>query len=126
MKPIYNTLCLLSLFALTGPAAAQGVPQSVVIAHTNVQTLPAGFRASKLIGSSVLDDANENIGKVDDLLVAQGGPAFAVLSVGGLLGVNSHYVAIPYDSLVFNDNKVFFHGATKDSIRMMPEFKYAE
>jgi hypothetical protein len=124
MKPIYNALCLLGLFALTGSAAAQGVPQSV--AHTNVQTLPAGFRASKLIGSSVLDDANENIGKVDDLLVAQGGPAFTVLSVGGFLGVNSHYVAIPYDSLVFNDNKVFFHGATKDSIRMMPEFKYAE
>jgi hypothetical protein len=126
MKPIFNALCLAGLCAFSGPVAAQGVPQNVEIAHTNVQTLPAGFRASKVIGSSVLDDANENIGKVDDLLVTQGGPAFAILSVGGFLGVNSHYVAVPYDSLVFNDNKVVLHSATKDSIRMMPEFKYAQ
>ena len=126
IRSIFGTLCLLASCGIWSPALAQGVPQNVEIAHTNVQTLPAGFRASKLIGSTVLDDANENIGKVDDLLVAQGGPAFAVLSVGGFLGVNSHYVAVPYDSLVFNDNKLVLHGATKDSIRMMPEFKYAQ
>ena len=117
---------LLGLCALAGPVRAQGVPQTVDIARVNVQKLPAGFRASKIIGSSVIDDANENIGKVDDILVAQGGPAFAVLSVGGFLGMDSRYIALPYDSLAFNDNKVFLHGATKNSIKMLPEFKYAD
>jgi hypothetical protein len=122
---IWNVI-FLGLCTISELASAQGLPQTVDIAHINVQKLPAGFRASKLIGSSVIDDANENIGKVDDILVAQGGPAFAILSVGGFLGMDSHYIALPYDSLVFNDNKVFLHGATKDSIKMLPEFKYAD
>ena len=109
-----RVMAFLAFCAVTGSAAAQGVPQTVDIARVNVQKIPAGFRASKIIGTSVLDDANENIGKVDDLLVLQGGPAFAVLSVGGFLGLDSRYVAVPYDSLVFNDNKILLHGSTKE------------
>ena len=29
-----------------------------------------GFRASKIIGESVVNDANETVGKVDDIIVA--------------------------------------------------------
>jgi hypothetical protein len=76
------------------------------------------------IGLAGFDDANENIGKVDDLLIGQG-PAFAILSVGGFLGMDSRYVAVPYDSLTFQGDKVILRGSTKDSIRMLPEFKYA-
>jgi hypothetical protein len=119
------TAALLSLPLFTVQfAEAQPVPQTVDIAKVNVQKLPAGLRASKVIGTSVLDDANENIGKVDDLLIGQG-PAFAILSVGGFLGMDSRYVAVPYDALLFQDDKVILRGATKDSIRMLPEFKYA-
>jgi PRC-barrel domain len=105
---------------------AQPVPQTVDVAKVNVQKLTAGFRASKLIGTSVLDDANESIGKVDDLLVGTGMPTFAILSVGGFLGMDSRYVAVPYDALTFADNKVILRGSTKDSIRMLPEFKYTD
>ena len=52
---------------LSGPVVAQGVPQTVDIAKVNVQKLPAGYRASKIIGSSVVNDGNELIGKIDDL-----------------------------------------------------------
>jgi sporulation protein YlmC with PRC-barrel domain len=116
------------LFAVSVVTArAQGVPQTVDIAKVNVQKVPAGFRASKIIGSSVFDDANENIGKVDDLLVnPQGGPSFAVLSVGGFLGLDSRYVAVPYDSLASNDNKLILRGSNKNSLKMLPEFKYAD
>jgi len=118
---------LLSLPLLTVQfAQAQPTPQTVDVAKVNVQKLTAGFRASKLIGTSVLDDANESIGKVDDLLVGTGMPTFAILSVGGFLGMDSRYVAVPYDALTFVDNKVILRGSTKDSIRMLPEFKYAD
>ncbi len=114
----------LSLFAVQF-AQAQPVPQTVDVARVNVQKLPAGFRASKIIGTSVLDDANENIGKVDDLLIGSG-PPFAILSVGGFLGMDSHYVAVPYDAFAFQDNKVILRGSTKDSIRLLPELKDAD
>lgn len=74
------SIFLTSFSAMMGlpTADTQGAPQTVEIARVNLQKVPAGFRASKVIGSSVFDDANENVGKVDDLLVnPQGGAAFA-------------------------------------------------
>jgi hypothetical protein len=104
----------------TGRAADRGARQG------QWQKLAAGYRASKVIGSSVTNDANETIGKIDDLLVSSDGKdPFAVLSIGGFLGVGSHLVAVPYDSLKFVDKKFVLPGGTKEGLKMLPEFKYA-
>jgi hypothetical protein len=117
---------LASMVLLSGPAAAQGATQTVEVAKVDVQKLSAGYRASKVIGSSVLNDANEAIGKIDDLLVSTDGkPPYAVLSIGGFLGMDSHLIVVPYDSLNLIDNKIVLPGGTKDSLKMLPEFKYA-
>ena len=53
---------------------AQGVPQTVEITKVDVQKVAAGYRASKVIGSSVLNDANERIGRMAPCRrVSQGG-----------------------------------------------------
>jgi hypothetical protein len=107
-------------------ARAQVAPQTVELAKVNVQKLAAGYRASKVIGTSVTNDANETIGKIDDLLVSSDEKdPFAVLSVGRFLGMGSHLVAVPYDSLKFIDKKLVLPGGTKESPKMLPEFKYA-
>jgi hypothetical protein len=75
---------------LTAPAKAQGVPQAVEITKVDVRKVAAGYRASKVIGSSVLNEANQTIGKIDDLLVTRDGKEpYAVLSVGGFLGMGT-------------------------------------
>jgi hypothetical protein len=111
---------------LCGPAGAQGTSQTVDLAKVDVQKLSAGYRASKVNGSNVLNDANETIGKIDDLLISPDGKApYAVLSIGGFLGMGSHMVVVPYDNLKLVDNKVVLPGGTKDMLKMLPEFKYA-
>jgi hypothetical protein len=91
-----------------------------------VQKLAAGYRASKIIGSGVVNDANETIGKIDDILVSSDGKQpYAVLSIGGFLGMGSRFVVVPYDTLTFTDNKITLPGGTKDGLKMLPEFKYA-
>ena len=115
---------LASVVLLSGLAGAQGTTQTV--AKVDVQKLSAGYRASKVIGSSVLNDANEAIGKIDDLLVNTDGKApYAVLSIGGFLGIDTHLIVVPYDSLNLVDNKIVLPGGTKDTLKMLPEFKYA-
>jgi sporulation protein YlmC with PRC-barrel domain len=100
--------------------------QTVDLAKFDVQKLSAGYRASKVIGSSVLNDTNETIGKIDDLLVSPDGKApFAVLSIGGFLGIGARLVVVPYDSLKLVENKIVLPGGTKDTLKMLPEFKYA-
>ena len=117
---------VIGLFLVVGSAAAQVAPQTVELAKVNVQKLAAGYRASKVIGSSVTNDANETIGKVDDLLVSPDGKEpFAVLSIGGFLGMGSHLVAVPYDSLKLVDKRLMLPSGTKESLKMLPEFKYA-
>jgi hypothetical protein len=117
---------LASGFLLSGPAVAQGTSQTVEVVKVDVQKLSAGYRASKIIGSNVLNDANEAIGKIDDLLVSPDGKTpFAVLSIGGFLGMGSHMVVVPYESLTLVDNKIVLPGGTKDMLKMLPEFKYA-
>ena len=100
---------------LAAHVTAQGVPQTVEIAKVDVQRVAAGYRASKVIGSSVLNDANETIGKIDDLLVTRDGKVpYAVLSIGGFLGMGPHMVVVRYDSLKFvPDNKIVLPGGSK-------------
>ena len=112
---------------LVAHAKAQGVPQSVEIAKVDVQKVAAGYRASKVIGSSVLNEASEVIGKIDDLLVTRDGKEpYAVLSIGGFLGMGTHMVVVRYDSLKFADNKIVLPGGSKDGLKMLPTFQYAK
>ena len=118
---------IIGVMLLATHANAQGVPQSVEITKVDVQKVAAGYRASKVVGSSVANDANQTIGKIDDLLVTRDGKEpYAVLSVGGFLGMGTRMVVIRYDSLKFADNKIVLPGGTKDGLKMLPAFQYSK
>jgi hypothetical protein len=123
---ILATAAIMNVALLSGDAGAQGTPQTIELAKLDVKTLAAGYRASKVIGSSVVNDANETIGKIDDILISSDGKQpYAVLSIGGFLGMGSHLVVVPYDSLTFANKKVTLPGGSKEGLKMLPEFKYA-
>lgn len=118
---------LIGIVVLATHANAQGTPQIVEITKVDVQKVAAGYRASKVIDSSVVNDANETIGKIDDLLVTRDGKEpYVVLSVGGFLGMGTRLVVIRYDSLKFADNKIMLPGGTKDGLKMLPAFQYSK
>jgi PRC-barrel domain len=118
---------MIGIAVLATHANAQGVPQSVEITKVDVQKVAAGYRASKVVGSSVVNDANQTIGKIDDLLVTRDGKEpYVVLSVGGFLGMGTRLVVIRYDSLKFADNKIVLPGGTKDGLKMLPAFQYSK
>ena len=124
---LLTSAAMIGVGFLAAHANAQGVPQTVEIAKVDVQKVAAGYRASKVIGSSVVNDANETIGKIDDLLVTRDGKEpYAVLSIGGFLGMGTHMVVVPYDSLKFADNKIVLPGGSKDGLKMLPVFQYAK
>jgi hypothetical protein len=118
---------MIGVMLLAAHANAQGVPQAVEITKVDVQKVAAGYRASKVIGSSVINEANETIGKIDDLLVTRDGKEpYAVLSVGGFLSMGTRLVVIRYDSLKFAANKIVLPGGTKDGLKMLPAFQYSK
>ena len=110
----------------TLPAAADNVSQTIELTRVDVQKLSTGYRTSKIIGSSVVNDADETIGKIDDLIVSpdDNKSAYVIISVGGWLGMGTHLVAFPYENLRINPTKILLPGATKDGLKALPEFKY--
>jgi sporulation protein YlmC with PRC-barrel domain len=91
-----------------------------------VNVVGQGYRASKLMGTSVTNEKNEKIGTLSDLVVARDRLLFAVLEVGGFLGMGAHLVAVPYETLVINDEgrDIRLPGASKDELKKLPEVRF--
>jgi hypothetical protein len=118
---------IISAVLFAGPVWAQGAPQTVNIERVDVQKLAAGYRASKIVGSPVVNDANEKIGEIEDLLIEPSDKVlFAVLSVGGFLGMGEHLVVVPFNSLKITGKGLMLPGGSKDALEALPEFNYAE
>ena len=110
---------------LSAPAYSQGAPQTVTLMKVDPQTLAKGYRTSKVVGSTVVNEANETVGAIDDLIVTPGGQApYAVLSVGGFLGLGTKYVVVPFTALKIVDKKIILPGGTKEALKALPDFKY--
>jgi len=87
------------------------------------------MRASKLLGTTVVNDANESIGKISEVILGKDGKvAAAVIGVGGFLGIGEHDVAVNFDSLRIghdgNNKTVVSLNATKDSLKAAPEWQW--
>lgn len=107
------------------PPVAGRVPLGVTVAETEL--VATGWRVSKLMHADVRNDKGEKIGKVDDILVSSDGTlSTAIIDVGGLLGMGAHKVAIPVRQLSLSDkSKITLQGGTKDALKALPEFQYA-
>lgn len=129
MKHSISSLAVLAAMAATlggTPAYAQGTQQTVALTKVDIQSLATGYRTSKVVGSHIVNEANEAVGTIDDLIVTPNDKVpFAVLSVGGFLGMGATYVVVPYSSIEIKDKKMLLRGATKESLKALPEFKYA-
>jgi sporulation protein YlmC with PRC-barrel domain len=109
-----------------GPVLAQGTPQTVALVKVDTQSLATGWRTSKIVGAAVTNEAGDKVGSVDDLIVTPSEKVpFAVLSVGGFLGVGNKLVVVPYSSLSVVGEKLVLPGATKESLKTLPDYAYA-
>jgi len=115
-------LGLLLLVLNAKPVLSQGVE----LIKVDVSVVGKGYRAGQLIGAGVMNEKNENVGKIDDIVIDKNRVMYAVLQVGGFLGVGSKLVAVPYDSLQIDGSgkKVVLPGASKDELKKLAEFKY--
>jgi sporulation protein YlmC with PRC-barrel domain len=115
MKSLF-VAALLSVAVLSGPAFAQ-TAQPADRAAPAATTSPAGsnskmmlkgnWRASKLMGLDVYNEANEKLGDVNEIILDKTGKVSAVvIGVGGFLGMGEHDIAVSMDKLKFVEEPV--------------------
>jgi len=81
------------------------------------------FRASKMIGSTVYDVQNRDIGKVEDLVIDKGGRvSSAVVDVGTFLGMGGKYVAVPLIAIKTDNNRLTLD-MTKDQLKQAQSYQ---
>src|SRR5665213_1372674 len=84
---------------------------TVAPATASDSSFQGDWRASKLVGLNVYNDQNESIGSINELLTDKSGNIkAAVISVGGLLGVGSHLVAVAFDKIKYVNEPVAYTG----------------
>lgn len=85
---------------------------------------------SNVVGLDVYNDKNNNIGKIHDVVLDKSNKvAGYILSVGGFLGMGTHYVAIEPGavSITYDANNKAWRAsmnATRNELKSAPEFRY--
>ena len=116
-----------NILAAAGLLIAASISALPAFAADNMQTAEE-WRTSQLVGAKVYNNANDNIGSIEDIILKPDGSIDeVVLSVGGFLGMGDKYVAVP-----FSDLKITRDGsslkivtlATKDSLKALPAYQF--
>ena len=150
MKRIFLTTCAFAALTALAMAQSSTTPPSAQpgtmgqSSQTGVQRVdtsavvltyytanPADFRASKLLGRTVYNTNNENIGEVNDLIIDNGKTIKAVVvSVGGFLGVGERNVAIAPASIVLSEmadgSARLVVNTTRDDLKKVQAFNFAD
>lgn len=96
------------------------------MAHRNEGQWARRFvRAADVRGAEVVNLKGEKLGKISELIVdyRTGVTPYAVVSFGGVLGINRDSVAVPMESFVADDNEErFVLETTKDQLESAPDF----
>jgi sporulation protein YlmC with PRC-barrel domain len=132
---VWHHACILLALAafvglsLTGPSGP-AFSQAVQLLKVDVSVVGKGLRVSQLTGQNVVNEKNESVGKLDDIVIGEDRSIYAILQVGGFLGLNSRLVAVPYESLKIQEEngkvqKIALPGASRDELKRLAEFRYS-
>ena len=96
----------------------------VGVTKDQMKTITRGWGVKdKIMGKSVYNEKKEKIGTIDDLIVTSDRSlSYAIIGVGGFLGMGKHDVAIPMSQLKADQDGFVLPGATKDALKAMPEY----
>ena len=67
----FAAAAVLGLGLLSAPVLGQGAMQTLATVKVDPTSVATGYRTSKVIGSSVRNEAKEVVGTVDDLIITQ-------------------------------------------------------
>ena len=104
---------------------------TVGVAVVEMDAIIAGWSVKEhLLRKAVVNEKKERIGTVDDIIITPSADAkmnsasFAIIGVGGFLGIKRHDVVIPMEQLKLEDNRLVLTGATKETLKALPAFEY--
>lgn len=113
------------------PAAPVAGKTTLGVAVAEMQAVITGWSVQKdILKKVVVNEQKEKIGTISDIVISPNPDAklshasFAIIGVGGFLGMGKYDVAIPMEQLKLQDRTLVLPGATKDALKALPKFEY--
>ena len=128
-NPVTAVLMGVMLVVAVGNVSAQIAGSTTPgMSVEELQTIARGWSATKqMLGKPVYNDKNEKVGDVDDLIIApDSASSYAIIGVGGFLGLGERQVAVPANHLKHTEGRIVLPNATKEALQAMPSFQYAK
>lgn len=108
-------------------AQVAGGSTTIEASITESTQIAMGWSVKKsLLGKTIYNDAGQKVGKVEDLIISPDtNVSYVIVGAGGFIGIGRHDVAIPVSRIQDQAGKLVMAGATKETIKALPEFTYA-
>ena len=129
----------LKALAMTGVAAAMlpGIwtdcaqvadSNPLGVSENEMKAITLGWSVKKkILGKPVYNDDKQKIGLIDDLIIISVRLVpYAIIGVGGFLGIGKHDVAISMSQLKEERDRFVAPSATRYAITALPKFEYAK
>ncbi|MGB7037393.1 MAG: PRC-barrel domain-containing protein [Xanthobacteraceae bacterium] len=114
--------------ATTQPPATQASPKPAAPSPPAAITILNDHEVEGILGREVVSTANEDMGRIVDVLVDRTGQVrAAIIDFGGFLGVGSRKIAVDWNALHFpapakTDAKITLD-LTRDQVKAAPEYQ---
>jgi sporulation protein YlmC with PRC-barrel domain len=117
----------IGLFGVGVAAAYVAGTERQVLKEQDTSRAVNGVSAKRqVLGKEIYNDQGEIVGKIDDLILTKKVVTYAIVGAGGFLGLGRHDVAIPADRFLRDNERIVLPDATKEALRAMPRFEYAQ
>lgn len=128
MKASVLAAALVGLMSAVPVTAQVAGSTNLGVTTEELKTVYTGWSVKEqILDKAVYNDAGEKIGTIEDLIIAPDQKlSYAIVGVGGFLGLGRHDVALPVGQLKNPNGKLVVTGATKDALKAMPEFEWAK
>ena len=125
-----SALSLALALCAAGPTQAQvaGASTALGISVTESTQIAMGWSVKKsLMGKTIYNEQGQKVGKVEDLIISPDkSVSYIIVGAGGFVGIGRHDVAIAIEQIQDRAGKLIIPGATKDTIKALPSFEYAD
>jgi sporulation protein YlmC with PRC-barrel domain len=127
MKPSYRAAASSAVlaFVLAAPAVTAMAAEELSPPAEAQGSQLATKRVKELEGTKVINEKGEEIGSIDAIVRGMEADKniYAVVSVGGFLGIGEHDVTIALHDLALRGGRLMVPpGTTKDQLKNMPEY----
>ncbi len=126
MRNMNKCLAIIAGAMLAYPAAFADDKDQSSTSSSQTSGQQGNVRLSQVIGATIKSSDGQRLADVNDLVVQNGEIQFAILGVGGVLGIGEKWTPVPWQALTYSGERQFTMNLDKEKLKQAPTLQHHE